>query len=125
MGRVWRTPLLPAGMALFVLGVGNWTLSHNKIVEYTERARPSNSRIPAASFREFNELTARTNATLLEPLHRGIADYSDAEAKLDFYLVVESGGRALVLLGLLLVALAVLWTRRQHRRAQAGSTVFR
>lgn len=125
MSRVWRTPLLPTGIALFVLGVGNWVLSHNKIVEYTERARPSNSRIPPTSFREFSELTARTNATLLEPLHRGIADYSDVEAKLDFYRVVQGGGRALVFLGLLLVTLAFLWARRQRRGEAAGTTVFR
>jgi LPXTG-motif cell wall-anchored protein len=115
MGHLWRSALLPTGIALFVLGVGNWVVSHNKIIEYTERTQPSNSDVPAAPFDEFSELTARTNATLLEPLHRGIADYSDAEAKLDFYRVVESGGRALVLLGLLLIALAGLWQRRRHR----------
>jgi hypothetical protein len=114
MGHLWRTPLLPTGIALFVLGVGNWVLSHNKIVEYTERARPSNSEVPPASFHEFAELTAQTNAMLLEPLHRGIADYSDAEAKLDFYRVVSSGGRTLALLGLLLAVLAVLWARARR-----------
>jgi hypothetical protein len=112
---------LPTGIALLVLGVGNGVLSHNKVVEYTERARPSNSKVPLVSFAEFDQLTARTNTALLEPLHRGIADYSDAAAKLDFYRVVATGGRALVMAGLMLVVLAAPWRRPREGRTAPTS----
>lgn len=112
MVRLWRTPILPVGIALFVLGIGNWILSSNRLIEYTQRSRPSNSSIPASDLTDFPELTPRTNAMLVERLHRGVADYSDVDAKLDFYRVVKRGGGTLVVIGLLLVGLAPIHARR-------------
>ena len=112
MVRWGRDPLLICGVVLFFLGVGNWILGQSKMKEYTERARGSNSGPGVERFGDFPELTARTNAALLERLQ---SEYSHAAAKLDFYRVVESGGRAVSLGGLLLIVAALgrsLWHHR-------------
>jgi hypothetical protein len=121
MAVLWRTPILPAGIALFVLGVGNWILSHNRIVEYTQRSRPSNSNIPAPDLTDYPELTPRTNAMLVERLHRGGAAHSHVEAKLEFYRVVKRGGRTLVAAGLLLIGLAPIHARRRAHGPPGGT----
>jgi hypothetical protein len=110
MVRAWRTPLLPIGIALLLLGVGNWILSNNRLVEYTQRSRPSNSTVSATDLSDFPELTPRLNEILLR---RGATISSDVEAKLEFYRTVERGGRLLVACGVLLIALAPIHARRR------------
>ena len=123
MKRWWFTPALPVGLALLSLGIGNWVISHGKIVEYTQHARPSNTIVAPPSLSEFPELSPRTNATLLERLHRRGSDYTDVDAKIEFYTVVESGGRVLTFIGMLTITLAFLRSAgRSRRRSLADAT---
>ena len=119
MVRAWRTPLLPIGIALLLLGVGNWVLSNNRLLEYTQRSRPSNSTVLASDLSEFPELTPRLNEVLLR---RGATISSDVEAKLEFYRVVERGGRTLVVFGIFLIGLAPIHARRRADRGALGAT---
>lgn len=109
MVRAWRTPLLPIGIALFVLGVGNWVLSNSRLVEYTQRSRPSNSNVPAADLSDFPELTPHTNDVLLR---RSATISSDVDAKVEFYRVVKRGGTIFAACGILLIGLAPIHARR-------------
>jgi hypothetical protein len=51
----------------------------------------------------------------LQGLHRGVGDYRDADAKRDFYTVLQSGGRFFTFVGVLLVSVGTLqhWRRRR------------
>lgn len=113
----WRYAALPIGLVLIVLGAGNWSVSAPKVAEYTRRASAPEPIDTRASFDEFERLTARTNSGVLEGLHRGSGDYRDADAKRDFYTVVESGGRFITLLGMLLAGGGAwrAWRRRSPR----------
>ena len=114
MVRAWRTPLLPIGIALFVLGIGNWILSNNRLLEYTQRSRPSNTNIGVTDLSDFPELSPRINEVLLR---RGATTYSDVDAKLEFYRVVKRGGSLLVACGVLVIGLAPIHARRlAHER---------
>ena len=117
MNRAWRNPALPAGVVLLVLGLGNWAVSCSRIAEYEPRANtvPSSPRVE--SLADFSELTPRTNTTLLKRLKRDMADYTVAGAKLDFYRVVQSGGRLLSALGLVLITAALAHSWRKRGRA--------
>ena len=124
MQSLWRQPVLTAGVVLLILGMGNWLVSHNKILEYTQQQEASNAIEQIGSLAEFHQLTPRTNATLLKRLHRGLGDSTLAEAKLDFYRVVHSGGRLISVIGLLLIGFALLqrWRAQLPRHgASAGS----
>jgi hypothetical protein len=122
----WRYPAVPVGVVLIVLGVGNWSVSHPKVAEYTRRASAPDPIDPRASFADFQRLTARTNRGVLEGLHRGTGDYRYADAKRDFYTVLDSGGRFIALVGLLLAGIGLLQHWR-HRRAghPASATPWR
>ncbi len=106
-----------------MLGSGNWAVSRTKLAEYAERAElapPVTSSI--APIDDLPLLTPDKNAALLERLHPRTGAYSFAQAKLDFYRVVEVGGRAFVLLGLLLTGVAVLHWRRDRRGSEATAS---
>jgi hypothetical protein len=100
MGLWRRNPLIPVGVLLIVVGLGNWYTGRDKAVEHE---RLLHGDVPAGSlqkFEEFDKLTARTNASLLRPFQQGADPSALLRAKLDFYRVVQTGGWLLVLLGL-------------------------
>jgi hypothetical protein len=112
---LFKRPLLVAGALLLVLGAGNWIVSRNKLIEYNQRAASSRLAEPAAPLDGQPNLTAAQNAALLERLHPRTGAYSFVQAKLDFYRIVNAGGRVFVLLGLLLAGASVLRSRRERR----------
>jgi hypothetical protein len=111
----FRNPLFPVGLLLVVLGFGNWYTGRDKGREY-ERLLAS-GHLPAnlADYDEFRELNGRTNATLLNPIQRGSDESTFVNAKLDFYKVVQSGGRILVLAGLFCAAAGLIHSRHRQR----------
>ncbi len=115
MGWLPRHSALPVGVVLFVLGVGNWIISGSKILEYTDRAESGEALEGMESPSDFPALTPRTNATLLARLHRGLGEYSLVDAKLDFYRLVQSGGRLIAVIGLFLIGIALLQRWRAQR----------
>jgi len=117
----WRHPALPVGVLLVILGLGNWAVSRDKLFEYGHRIASTDNLAPAGTLADYPELDPRTNATLLERLHKGAPDYSFTAAKLDFYTVVQSGGRLLALVGLLIASVAVVrgWRDRRTRETRA------
>jgi len=116
MRDFWRYPALPIGMTLIVLGIGNCSVSRSKILEYSQRVEaPQLAEAQAPPLNDFRHLTPRTNERILEGLHRGPGAAGVAEAKRDFYAVVESGGRFIAILGGLLVGLGAAQHWRQRR----------
>jgi len=116
----WRNPALPVGIVLLVLGLGNAIASHSKLVEYERRAGGP-APLERPELEGFQRLTARTNATLLDRLHRRRSDYGVVDAKRDFYTVVHSGGRFIAVLGLLLIGIALLQRWRERRLLRVAS----
>jgi hypothetical protein len=121
MDGFWRHPALPVGFVLLILGVGNWVVSRDKVQEYSRRVEMAAPQQRTESLDEFKRLTPRTNATVLERLHRRMGDYGMADAKLDFYSVVQSGGRFITVAGLLSIGFGLLgrWRERRVMRAAA------
>jgi hypothetical protein len=110
-----RSPLLPVGLLLIIIGFGNWYTGIDKGAEYERWLAAGNMPTTVDDYQDFQHLDARTTATLLDPLERGSDEYTLANAKLDFYRVVQSGGRMLILLGLFCSAAGVIrsWQRRR------------
>ena len=97
--------LLVAGIALTVLGAGNWFFGTVRALPYQDYlAENPGPRRAAGSLK----------AALLEPPDEERERRDIAYAKLDFYGLVESGGRIMIVVGVLLGALG--WTRRTRRR---------
>ena len=111
-----RTPLIPIGLLLVVLGLGNWFIGFIQGKDHEQLLATGKLHAPTASFEDFPELNAQTTATLLQPLQRGSDRQTLVGAKLDFYKVVQSGGHMLVLLGLFFTGTGVLRTWYRQRR---------
>jgi hypothetical protein len=111
-----RSALLPIGLLLVVIGLGNWYTGLTQGAQHEELLATGKLPAPVASFDDFPELNAHTTATLLKPLQRGSDQHTLVSAKLDFYKVVQSGGHILVLLGLFCSAAGVVRTWYRQRR---------
>jgi hypothetical protein len=107
-----RHPAFGVGLLLLVLGVGNWSVAHGKLAEYTDSLSIQDTP-RVGSIDEFKELDARTNAELLRPFRRGVGAYAMANVKPDFYKVVQTGGQlfSFIGVGFVLFASASVWRR--------------
>jgi hypothetical protein len=119
--RVLRNPLLPIGLLLVILGFGNWYTGRDKGAECEEVLATGDIGTPAVPFEEFRELNAHTTATLLTPLQRGSDQHTLVTTRLDFYKVVESGGRILILLGLFCAAAGLIRSWHHERGARESA----
>ena len=125
MQGFWRHPALPIGVVLLVLGLGNWLVSRGQAerIPAAQRAPPNRSSTPAR-WRASRSLTPRTNATLLERLHRRPATTASPMRERDFYIVVHErrpphrGRSACSLIG---AGLLGRWRERRMRRAARRS----
>lgn len=117
--EILRHPLLPIGLILLAVGIGNWYTGRSKSVEYEQILASGNRPAPVEDFADFDELTAGTTATLLSNLRRGTDEYTLVNSKLDFYKLVQSGGRLFILVGLFCSAAGLIrfWYRRRAQRA--------
>ena len=120
-----RNPLLPVGLLLVILGFGNWYTGWDKTREHEALLAAGKLPAPVEHFEEFEELNARTNATLLGTLQRGTDASSIINAKLDFYKVVQSGGRMLMLVGLFCTAAGLIHLWYRQRVAERGTAIPR
>ena len=118
---VLRNPLLPVGLVLLGLGFGNWYTGRDKVLEHEQLLAAEAPPARVESFEEFRELDGRTNAALLRPLQGGNDAAAIINAKLDFYKVVQSGGRILMLVGLFCAAAGLIHSwYRQHLAERGG-----
>jgi len=116
-----RNPLMLVGLILIVIGFGNWYTGVDKGAEYERLLATWSLPTPVDDYEDFQHLNGRTATTLLEPLQRGSDEYTLANAKLDFYKVVQSGGRLLILLGLFCSAAGVVRSWQQRRLGERGA----
>lgn len=116
--QAFRNPLVPIGLLLVVLGLGNWYTGKDKGAEYEPLLATGDVAPPGAHFEDFPQLNAHTTATLLRPLQRGSDQHMLLTAKYDFYKVVQSGGRILILLGLFCAAAGLIrfWYHQRSER---------
>jgi multisubunit Na+/H+ antiporter MnhG subunit len=116
----WRTML---GIALILLGSGNWIVGRMNTERYGELIRRAGSTAADPAYRSFDELDAGAVA-VLAPLTAERRRLSYATARMDFYHATFLTGYALVLAGLLLTFLGFLGLiRNDARRATARITI--
>lgn len=96
------------GLALVVLGAGNWVLGLERTQTYSRmvaaRAHPAS----ATDDRSFDELEAGAGGAILDPLTIQQRQASYARARMDFYHAAFLTGRVIVLLGLALTLLGFI-----------------
>jgi len=119
--RFWSHPLLPIGLCLLALGIGNWVVSRGKVIEYSQRLAASRA-VDPGDLSGLTRLDSRTNASLLRRLHRVPDRQEMAAAKRDFYALINNGGRVLAICGFGLFtvgAIRFLGDRRERQSPAA------
>jgi hypothetical protein len=112
----WRAVL---GIALILLGSGNWLVGRLNTERYGELLGSASSAAPDQAYRSFDELDAGA-AAVLAPLTTEQRRVSYATARRDFYHATFLTGYVLVLAGLVLTFIAFLdLIRNDARRAAA------
>jgi hypothetical protein len=97
VSRDWRIIL---GLALILLGVGNWIVGQHKVHEYSSLINSQPDSATDDSYRSFDELDSSATA-VLEPFTAEQRRVSYAMARMDFYHAAFLTGYAMVIGGLI------------------------
>ncbi|MGH7948887.1 MAG: hypothetical protein ACREQF_06665 [Candidatus Binataceae bacterium] len=114
----WR---VVGGLALAVLGAGNWYVGVTRTQQYNEILARASSTRHMSDFRSFDELDPAAGGAVLEPLSAQQRKVSYATARMDFYHAAFLTGRLMVAAGLVLVLLGFIRIiQRDARHALAA-----
>jgi multisubunit Na+/H+ antiporter MnhG subunit len=112
----WRVVF---GVALLILGIGNWVVGWEKVQQYAQIAATESKSDGHGqdSYRSFDELGSDPGGALA-PLTAEQREVSFARARMDFYHSTFMTGRFLVFFGLLFSCIGFLsLIRKDTRRA--------
>jgi len=111
----FRNPLVAVGLALTLLGLGNWYTGRSKLSHYRAVLAEQHGSQPLVDHSEFPNLDEVMNTSLLRPLRSVSGEYRESYDKIELYRIVDLGGRMLAALGVTSVAVgAILLRRRLH-----------
>ncbi len=113
---------LITGGVLILLGLGNWATGHSKVIEHQRLLVAKSADAQIGHYEEFSLLNAETNERLLRPLRARNDKRAAIVEKLDFYRVVERGGRLVCSMGLLIVLSASIVGWYRHRATSPSGT---
>jgi hypothetical protein len=112
--RDWRVVF---GLALILLGAGNWVVGRERTEQYSKIIAAQSDTSADQAYRSFDELDSSAGA-VLEPFNSDQRRVSYATARMDFYHATFLTGQALVVIGLILTFLGFLSIiQRDARRA--------
>jgi len=106
--ELYSSYLLMSGIVCLFLGIGNW------IVGAVEGGRYQNLLYKTAqtgledSYRSFQELDHQKNEEVLRRINENREKYNAARVKLNFFYVVLTGGRWLLIIGTVLTVVGMI-----------------
>lgn len=116
LSRDWRILL---GLALILVGIGNWVVGRHKTREYSGFITMQSNSATDESYRSFDELDSSANA-VLEPFTAEQRRVSYAMARMDFYHAAFLTGYAMVIAGLIVTFFGFLALIRRDASHVAG-----
>ncbi|MBI3301212.1 MAG: hypothetical protein HYZ72_03920 [Deltaproteobacteria bacterium] len=106
---LYKSHLFVAGVTLIVLGLGNYLAADSKVAHYQELVAETAPQIHTAPSFLLHEQGRPFPSEAWER-------WEIARAKLDYYHVVLSGGRLMMMIGMVCTILALIRLRRQRAR---------
>jgi hypothetical protein len=100
--RDWR---IVFGLALVLLGAGNWIVGRERTEQYSKIIAAQSDTAADQAYRSFDELDSNA---VVEPFNSEQRRVSYATARMDFYHATFRTGQALVVIGLVLTFLGFL-----------------
>jgi hypothetical protein len=103
--RDWR---IMAGLALILLGAGNWIVGLKKTEESSRMIAEATRVVPGGDYRSFDELDAGADGAVLRPFIQQEERVSYATARMDFYHVTFLTGQIVTVAGVILTLLGFI-----------------
>jgi hypothetical protein len=107
------------GILCLVLGAGNWIVGTFESARYQALLHKTAQTGLEESYRSFQELDQQKNEEVLFRINQDRERYNAARVKLDFYYVVLTGGRWLLLIGAGVTVASVIRVVRRDSRVAA------
>lgn len=114
--RDWRVVF---GVALMLLGAGNWIVGRLRTEEYSQIIASAHPASPDQAYRSFDELDSSADA-VLEPFTQEQRRVSYATARMDFYHATFLTGYVLVMTGLVITFFGFLGLIRRDASRVLG-----
>jgi hypothetical protein len=105
---VYSSYLVIAGVACFILGIGNWVVGAIETTKYQNLLHRTEQTGLEESYRSFQELDQQKNEEVLRRINEDREKYNAARVKLNFFYVVLTGGKTMFLCGILLMLLSLI-----------------
>lgn len=105
---VYSSYLLMAGIACLFLGIGNWIVGAVESAKYQSLLHKTAQTGLEESYRSFQELDHQKNEEVLRRINEDREKYNAARVKLNFFYVVLTGGRWLLIIGTVLTVVGVI-----------------
>src|SRR5437899_12797914 len=94
---IYSSYLLIVGAMCLVLGIGNWIVGAVETTKYQNLLHKTAQTGLEETYRRFQELDHQKNEEVLRGINENREKYNAARVKLNFFYVVLSGGRVLLL----------------------------
>jgi hypothetical protein len=111
--RDWR---IMAGLALILLGAGNWIVGLEKTEESSRMIAAATRVLPSGDYRSFDELDAGADSAVLRPFVQQEERVSYATARMDFYHVTFLTGQIVTVAGVILTFLGFITVIQRDAR---------
>ncbi len=105
---VYSSYLLMAGLVCLFLGIGNWIVGAIESAKYQSLLHKTAQTGLEESYRSFQELDHQKNEEVLRRINEDREKYNAARVKLNFFYVVLTGGRWLLVIGTALTVVGVI-----------------
>jgi hypothetical protein len=109
----WR---IVVGLALLLLGAGNWIVGLQRTQEYSEMIARASDVGPDRAYRSFDELSPGSGGAVLEPFTAEQRKVSYATARMDFYHATFLTGQVMLVVGLVLTLIGFVSAIRSDAR---------
>ena len=110
--------LLVAGLVCLFLGIGNWIVGAVESGKYQRLLYKTARTGLEESYRNFQELDHQKNEEVLRRINEDREKYNAARVKLNFFYVVLSGGRWLLIIGMILTVVGIIRLIRRDAQIQ-------
>jgi hypothetical protein len=114
--EIYSSWLMVCSLVCLLLGIGNWAVGAFESSKYQALLRKTSQTGLEETYRSFQELDQQKNLEVLRRINDDRERHNAAKVKLNFFIVVLTGGKLLFLTGVLLaLSAAVSLIRRDAR----------
>ena len=121
--EIYSSSLMVSGLVCLVLGIGNWAVGALETTKYQALLRKTAQTGLEETYRSFQELDQQKNTEVLRRINDDREKYNAAKVKLNFFIVVLTGGKLLFVIGALLALSAAVSLIRRDARMKIRKAV--